>query len=342
MKKGFLSIDWWMFGLLGLSGNEILVFALIYSYCVNGKGIFYGSISRLAERVNLSRRSVSGIISRLVGKGLICRETVGEYDGYVICIDPETYQDVEQINCGGRDVDNSRPTVDNFAKGRAQHGAGTENTASRGKIKCEETSRTCEKNSRSCEENSYGSGKNLPTYKKHIYKTENRINNKENWDELSASYPAESETGKLAGCGGSENHGVKPSEEGMRAEFEQLWQLYPQARRRGKSKALRAYEISRMGGTPFEKIRRGLDEYVKMIKRESVGERFVKLCVNFFKEEAWLDDFANFRFRLAGEKTTCAEKKPGQINRALDYKQRTYTLEDFKANGISLGEEVYE
>lgn len=344
MKKQFIMVDGWMFSLLGLSGNEILVFALIYSYCVRGKGIFYGSISKLAETVNLSRRSMSGIIARLIRKGLLCRETVGEYDGYVVHVDPEVYPGTEGVMSNARawagksDVDNCRQTVDNSVEDSESAVC----TDVKDESPC---TRVCEESSRTCEESSHESGKNLPTYKKHINKTEKRINNKENENILPALYPAESEPERSAGGCGCESRCVRPSRDEMREEFEQLWQLYPQARRRGKSKALRAYELSRTGGTPFESIRRGLDEYVKMLKRENVGERFVKLCVNFFKEEAWMDDFANFRFRLAtnAEKNSaCAEQRPAKLNRALDYKQRTYTLEDLKANGISLGEEVYQ
>lgn len=41
-------------------------------------------------------------------------------------------------------------------------------------------------------------------------------------------------------------------------------------------------------------------------------------------------------------KSGVSNKRSKTINRALDYKQRTYTADDFKALGISLGEDVYE
>lgn len=56
---------------LRLSGNELLCYALIYGYSQSGAGGFFGSRSQLAEALNISRRSATDILDRLLEKGLI-------------------------------------------------------------------------------------------------------------------------------------------------------------------------------------------------------------------------------------------------------------------------------
>lgn len=65
----------WMVTQLKLKGNELLIYAIIYSFSQNnnGDGIFNASTAYLCEWTNLSRRSVIDCISSLIHKNLIIK-----------------------------------------------------------------------------------------------------------------------------------------------------------------------------------------------------------------------------------------------------------------------------
>ena len=58
---------------LGLTGNERLLYSLIWGFTKDGESEFTGSINYMAEWLNLSRRSVFNILNSLENKGLIER-----------------------------------------------------------------------------------------------------------------------------------------------------------------------------------------------------------------------------------------------------------------------------
>ena len=59
---------------LGLKGNELLVYAVIYGYSANGEGCYYGSISYLAELVGVHYNTAQGILKDLTKRGFLCKE----------------------------------------------------------------------------------------------------------------------------------------------------------------------------------------------------------------------------------------------------------------------------
>ena len=64
----------WMVNELGLRGNELQIFALIYGFSQSNKQ-FNGSISYLAEWIGGRRATAQAVLDRLVKKGLITKET---------------------------------------------------------------------------------------------------------------------------------------------------------------------------------------------------------------------------------------------------------------------------
>ena len=64
----------WMVNELGLKGNELQIFALIYGFSQSNKS-FNGSISYLAEWIGGRRATAQNVLDRLVKKGLIIKET---------------------------------------------------------------------------------------------------------------------------------------------------------------------------------------------------------------------------------------------------------------------------
>lgn len=69
----YITIQGWMLESLGLSGNELLVFALIYSYCRNGGGVYYGSLSLIEQWTNSTKRTAITTLQKLMEKGLIVK-----------------------------------------------------------------------------------------------------------------------------------------------------------------------------------------------------------------------------------------------------------------------------
>ena len=76
MKNGkeYFVIFEFMYNRLGLSGANLLVFALVYSYCASGSGRFFGTRAHLAERTGLSVSSVARALDELCDRGLIIKE----------------------------------------------------------------------------------------------------------------------------------------------------------------------------------------------------------------------------------------------------------------------------
>ena len=64
----FIVIQHWMVSKLELSGNELLVFALIHGFSQDNESSFFGSAQYIADSIGTSRRSVMDILSRLVEK----------------------------------------------------------------------------------------------------------------------------------------------------------------------------------------------------------------------------------------------------------------------------------
>lgn len=58
---------------MGLSGNELLVYALIHSCTMRGNGCYYGGIPFLCEVCGISRRTAFNVLDNLVSKELIVK-----------------------------------------------------------------------------------------------------------------------------------------------------------------------------------------------------------------------------------------------------------------------------
>lgn len=75
IKKGnFIVIQSFMLTDLKLKGNELLTYALIYGFSQDGENKFTGSLSYIAEWTNTTKRSVMGVLKKLVSKGLLEKE----------------------------------------------------------------------------------------------------------------------------------------------------------------------------------------------------------------------------------------------------------------------------
>ena len=73
----YITIQGWMRTELDLSGNELIVYAIIYGFSQNKQGEFTGSAQYLADWVGCTRRTIMSILNKLVEDGTISKtETV--------------------------------------------------------------------------------------------------------------------------------------------------------------------------------------------------------------------------------------------------------------------------
>ena len=71
MDNRYIVVMGWMMAKLGLSGNELLCYAMIHGYSQGGQGGYYGSLSHTADALNVSKRCAVNILQKLVDKGYL-------------------------------------------------------------------------------------------------------------------------------------------------------------------------------------------------------------------------------------------------------------------------------
>lgn len=70
--ENYVTIQGWMITELGLKGNELIIYAVIYGFTQNGEGQMYsGTLGYLCDWTNLSKVSVIKTLNRLVEKRFI-------------------------------------------------------------------------------------------------------------------------------------------------------------------------------------------------------------------------------------------------------------------------------
>lgn len=70
-EDNFITIQGWMVSRLGLSGNELLVYALIYGFSQDGNSVFSGTARYIAEWCNIRKEAALQILKRLTDNGLL-------------------------------------------------------------------------------------------------------------------------------------------------------------------------------------------------------------------------------------------------------------------------------
>ena len=72
----YITIQGWMRTDLKLSGNELIVYAIIYGFSQNKQGEFNGSAQYLADWTGCSRRHIMRILNKLVEEGTISKTEI--------------------------------------------------------------------------------------------------------------------------------------------------------------------------------------------------------------------------------------------------------------------------
>ena len=74
MEWNYYIVFSWMRTELGLSGNELNAFALVYSYSQDGQGCYYGSLARTAELLGVTRQTAISTLKKLIEKDYITKD----------------------------------------------------------------------------------------------------------------------------------------------------------------------------------------------------------------------------------------------------------------------------
>lgn len=75
--SNYVVIQGWMITRLGLKGNELMIYAVIYGFTQNGEAEFIGSMKYLADWTNSTVESVRKCIKSLIDKGYIIKSLDG-------------------------------------------------------------------------------------------------------------------------------------------------------------------------------------------------------------------------------------------------------------------------
>lgn len=77
-SKDYFLIQRWMVDELKLKGNDLLIYAIIYSYSKDGVHKFYGSLQYLADWTNSTVTGIQNNLKNLLDNNLICKKKLGD------------------------------------------------------------------------------------------------------------------------------------------------------------------------------------------------------------------------------------------------------------------------
>lgn len=73
-NENYINIQGWMINELKLSGNSLLVYAIIYGYSQDGESVFSGSLQYLADWCNATKQGIQKNLKELIDRGFIQKQ----------------------------------------------------------------------------------------------------------------------------------------------------------------------------------------------------------------------------------------------------------------------------
>lgn len=71
IRTMFIHIPGWILADMNLSGNELIVYSVIYGFSQDRRSEFLGSLNYISDLIGISRQSVISVIDRLIAKNLV-------------------------------------------------------------------------------------------------------------------------------------------------------------------------------------------------------------------------------------------------------------------------------
>ena len=78
-SNNYITIQGWMCNELGLKGNELLIYALIYGFSQDSKSMFSGGRQYIADTFNISLPTVDKALQNLINKDYIVKHSSKDY-----------------------------------------------------------------------------------------------------------------------------------------------------------------------------------------------------------------------------------------------------------------------
>ena len=102
-SDNYINIQGWMVSELGLKGNNLLIYAIIYGMSQDGKGRYTGGLNYLASWTNSSKRGVMKNLTYLCENGYIAKEEKSinniKFCEYYVPFDEENQGENQNIGC---------------------------------------------------------------------------------------------------------------------------------------------------------------------------------------------------------------------------------------------------
>ena len=84
-NESFVIIQGWMINELGLKGNDLIVYAIIYGFSQDGESVYKGGQDYLAGWARCTTRGIRKNLTSLLEKKLILVKNVAYVNGHKVC-----------------------------------------------------------------------------------------------------------------------------------------------------------------------------------------------------------------------------------------------------------------
>lgn len=105
-SENFITIQGFMRTELNLTGNDLMVYAIIYGSCQDGDSRFEGSLQYLADWCGATKQGIQKNLKNLLDKGLIKKETK-TVNGMLLVAYRTTELHTVQLSCTNNNISNS-------------------------------------------------------------------------------------------------------------------------------------------------------------------------------------------------------------------------------------------
>lgn len=311
-KESFVLIPGWAVCDLGLKGNELLIYSIIYGFSQEENQTFRGSLRYLMDWTNSTKKSVLNILKSLVGKGLI--KKIERFENNVkFC---EYY--ATRLRGGGDDGGGKVPKSEKEDDQNSDYQPGKETLNDQndqnkksdqnvvfetGAIPVKSTNADVLKN----DQNDQKVVQITPVVKKvhrgGVKSTPNNIEDNIDIYRINSFRINTPSSVKKPIEGGQvknkKNDQIDQSEKKnqkkilktktLKKEFQSIWDTYPN--KKGKARAFNAYLKARKNGTTAEEVKTGVENYNKEIRAKSIDQQYIKHGNTWFRNRCWEDEY---------------------------------------------------
>lgn len=263
-SENYIHIPGWAVCELGLKGNELLIYAIIFGFSQEENQTFRGSLRYLMDWTNSTKATVINVLKSLTKKGLIeKKEKI--INGVKFC---------EYCVTRFKNEDSPiKPVVKNLYQGGIKIipnildnniGTNSINRISNKYIRAKDCASVLIEPDTESKNNKCADAHPL-------------IENK-NTEPLSTSKNKALRKSK-----------PKLAPKVLKEEFNTVWDLYP--KKKDKTRAFKAFSKARIEGVPLEKIREGVQKYVNEIENTGIAHQYIKYGSTWFNNRCWEDEY---------------------------------------------------